>query len=132
VKHFIIQELVPPPVYHERGDLAWELLDKRLLENLDSLRDQINEPITVNNWHLGGNRTQSGLRQYGMEYYRPYSQHSFGRAADCICHTSADKLRDMIMQGQIVLPHNVTIEMDVDWLHMDVRNSERKVRFFYA
>ncbi len=129
-KHFIIQELVPSPVYSERGEKAWELLDTRLLENLDSLREQLDVPLTVNNWHSDGTRTQSGLRQHGSDYFRPYSQHTFGRAADIVCGIEADEIRRRIRDKEIILPHPAAFELGVSWVHMDVRNSDDHVRMF--
>ena len=129
-KHFIIQELVPAPVFHERGERSFELLDTRLLENLDALREQLDTPLTVNDWHRDGKRTQSGLRQYGSNYYSNYSQHTFGRAADIICGIDAEEIRRRIREGEIILPHPACFELGVSWVHMDVRNSDEHVRFF--
>ena len=36
-ENFSIHELVPPNVFYNRGEKAWELLDERLLITLDSL-----------------------------------------------------------------------------------------------
>ena len=127
--YFVIQELVPAPVWHERGELAWELLDTRLLDNLDSLREQLDTPLTVNDWHTNGNRTQSGLRQYGSDYYSGYSQHTFGRAVDVIGF-DAEEIRRKIREREIILPHPASFERGVTWLHMDVRNSSDHVRMF--
>ena len=39
-EYFALYELVPEEVYLERGEKAWELLDKRLLITLDRLRER--------------------------------------------------------------------------------------------
>ena len=132
MKYFEIQELVPPQVYAERGDKALQLLDRRLLDNLDTLRLQLDVPLTVNNWHWGGDRKYSGLRVYGSEHWGMYSQHSFGRAADVICEVPAEEIRQKIRSREIILPWAVHVELDVDWLHMDVRNSRDLVNFFHG
>ncbi len=82
-QHFAIHELVPPHVYQDRGEAAWQLLDERLLITLDKLRIRYG-PTTVNNYYWGSEREWSGLRTVDSPYYRPYSQHTFGRAADCL------------------------------------------------
>ncbi len=46
-KKFIIQELVPEVVFNDRGDKAWQLMDIRLLANLDALREQVGVPMTT-------------------------------------------------------------------------------------
>jgi len=122
--HFAIHELVPIAVFNERGDMAWELLDNRLLITLDLLRKRYGK-MTVNNWYWGGSRQWSGLRTPDSPYYSPYSQHTFGRAADPIF---ADKSAQMIRTDILNNPNDpdfrliASIEMDVKWLHFDVRN----------
>ena len=36
-KYFAIHELIPPQVYRDRGEKAWELLDPDMLRTLDLL-----------------------------------------------------------------------------------------------
>jgi hypothetical protein len=123
-RYFKIQELVPPSVYADRGRKAWELLDPTLLSLIDSLRN-IYGPIIINTWDDGGNRSESGLRVPGCKYYRKYSQHSFGRAVDCLfSKTTVDKVREDILNNQHRSPYNLIrgLELNVPWLHIDVRN----------
>jgi len=122
-KHFAISELVPSQVYKERGDKAWELLDERLLITLDQLRDKYG-PITVNNY--GSGREWSGLRTKDSPYYSPYSQHTFGRAADCLfSHAAVDEVRLDIQRYPQEFPFINSLELNVSWLHFDVRNCSR-------
>ena len=130
--HFDIHELVPRNVFNHRGERAWELLDERLLITLDRLRERYG-PITVNNWYWGKDREWSGLRTKDSPFYSPYSQHTFGRAADCLfAGISAEQVR----QDILAMPTDSTfeligsIELDVSWLHFDVRNCER-VKTYY-
>ncbi len=60
-KHFSIHGLVPPDVFNERQEKAWELLDERLLITLNRLRERYG-PITVNNYYWGNDREWSGQR----------------------------------------------------------------------
>ena len=124
-QHFIIQELVPREVYKDRGTKAWELLDDRLLITLDQLRDEYGS-MTINNWHWGGNREWSGLRTPESPYYKPYSQHTFGRAADCkFKNVSAEKVRQDILHDIEMFPCISSIELNTSWLHFDVRNCDK-------
>ena len=129
-KRFVIQELVPEIVYKDRGEKAWQLIDHRLIANLDALREHLGVSMVCNNWHTSGDRTQSGLRVKGQSHYKPYSQHSFGRAVDLVCSIDAEEIRQMIKDKKIILPHPATFESEVSWVHMDVRNNDQRIYFF--
>jgi hypothetical protein len=106
-KHFSIHELVPPNTFKQRAEKAWELLDERLLITLDRLRERYG-PMTVNNYYWGKDREWSGLRTKESPYYSPYSQHSFGRAADCLFkNISAEVVRKEILAN----PNDPTFEL---------------------
>jgi len=125
--HFAIHELVPPQVYHDRGEKAWELLDDRLLITLDRLRERYG-PIVVNNYERGGSRQWSGLRTADSPFYKPYSQHTFGRAADCLFQEiEVAEVRKAILRDPELTNFEYinSIELGTSWLHFDVRNSER-------
>ena len=122
-KHFEIYELVPPSVYEKRGQKAWELLDERALVTLDTLRDNLGV-CTVNNYYFGGSRKWSGLRTPESPYYSPTSQHSLGKAFDCLFKTvSAEEARQHILSNRDLYPHITGLELDVSWLHFDIRNA---------
>lgn len=124
-KWFDIEELVPEKVFLDRGEMSWELLDKGMLLTLDRLRD-IYGPITVNDWKWGGEREWSGLRTPDSPYYSPYSQHTFGRAADCIFHdVSVEKVREDILARGSPFSFIQAIELNTSWLHFDVRNTDK-------
>lgn len=126
-KYFAIHELVPQQVFEEKNELAWELLDERLLITLDALRERFG-PITVNNYFWGGDREWSGLRTPESPYYNPYSQHTFGRAADCLFKDiEPEKVRQFILARPFDPNYQFVngVELNVSWLHFDVRNCER-------
>lgn len=127
-KHFQLHELIGPDVFDARGEAAWELLDPFLLMALDRLRGFFG-PVTVNNWYWQGSYTESGLRSAQTATGARYSQHKYGRAADC-------KFRDVTPQEAferiVANPDDfptITCLEDVSatptWLHVDVRNCER-------
>jgi hypothetical protein len=125
--HFSIHELVPRSVYEKRGEKAWQLLDERLLITLDRLRKRYGS-TTVNNWYWGKDREWSGLRTKESPYYSPFSQHTFGRAADCLfANISADEVRQDILASpnDSAFEYIGSLELGVSWLHFDVRNCER-------
>lgn len=126
-RHFALHELLPPHVFQERRDAGWELLDDRLLQALDRLRERYG-PMTVNNYHWGGPREWSGLRTPDSPFYSRLSQHSFGRAADCLfANTTAEHVRQDILATPNAPTFQLinSIELNVSWLHFDVRNCDR-------
>ncbi len=130
--YFALHELVPEEVYLERGESAWESLDESMLMSLDRLREHYGL-MTVNNWYWGGSRQWSGLRIPGSPNYKPYSQHTFGRAADCLFEKySAEEVRKDILSTPNDSKFELisSIELDVSWLHFDVRNCER-IKTYY-
>ena len=122
---FVVQELVPEHVYAARGDKALELLDERLLITLDELRRAFGS-ITVNNWSFGGDRQWSGLRTGLSPVGSIYSQHRFGRAADCLFkEVDVETVRVSILDNPDAFPLIASVELETSWLHFDVRNCER-------
>ena len=126
-KHFIVQELVSSKVYAARGEKAWQLLDDRMLMTLDLLREKYGS-ITINNWKWGGSSESRGLRTPDSEYYSTYSQHTYGRAADCIFK---DVTAEQVRQDILANPNDPafmlinSFEENTGWLHFDVRNCDR-------
>ncbi len=116
-KNFTIQELVDPGTYKRFGERSWMFLDPRILKALQGLRNHFG-PCTVNNWHTGGDRQWSGLRTPSSPYYSSTSQHTFGRAIDCIFRNApAKEVRAWIKDEQ---PMYISrIEGGVSWVHID-------------
>ena len=124
-KYFRVEELVPQHAFTDRGQAAIQLIDERVLITLDVLREKFG-PITVNNWVWGGPRQWSGLRTQESPFGTQYSQHRFGRAADCVFRdVTAEEVRQYILAAPDEFPHITFIELDVSWLHFDVRNCPR-------
>jgi len=125
--HFQLHELLPPDIYYARGDAGWQLLDERLLRAIDALRDRYG-PMTVNDWYWGGEREWSGLRTPDSPYYSPTSQHTYGRATDNLfANYTAEQVRAEILEHPDEPAHKRinSLELDVSWLHIDVRNCNR-------
>ena len=129
--HFDIHELVPPAIFKDKGGQAWGQLDDRLLITLDRLRVRYGR-MTVNNYYWGGDRLWSGIRTPDSPYYSRDSQHTYGRAADCLFSmVSAEKVRQDIQSNpdHITFRLITSIELGTSWLHFDVRNCDRILAF---
>lgn len=61
-KHFDIKELVSKKIYETYGDFCWKIFNEQVLKDLDTIREQLKLPITINNWHLKGSFSQCGYR----------------------------------------------------------------------
>jgi len=133
-KYFKIHELVPPAIYQSRGEKAWELIDVNLIKLLDELRESYGQ-ATINDYLFGGSRMWSGLRTADSPYFSVTSQHSFGRAVDIIFKDiSAEEVRQSMLKNESkwlsIYPY-ITLEDDVNWTHIDVRNNpEKGIRLF--
>ena len=140
MKYFGIKELVCPHVYELHGESAWQFLDKKLLETLDWLRDNLGKPIIVNNWAQGGQYSQRGLRCTRcilviekVDLRKVYlSAHIQGKAVDFhVVGMTAEEVRQWIIDHADELPYPVRLERDVSWVHCDTRcNSYEKVELF--
>jgi len=124
-KYFKIQELVPKEVYKDLANYAWSLIDNRVLLTLDQLRKRYGA-IIINTWYYGGDAEWRGLRPVDCPIGSKYSQHKYGRAADCTFkYVRAETVRGDILNNPRMFPHINAIELDVSWLHFDVRNCQR-------
>jgi hypothetical protein len=131
-KYFVIEELVDKATYEARCQLAWELIDPRLITFIDKLKAKFpNGTCTVNNWKWGGDRQWSGLRTPESPYYSKYSQHTFGRAIDCIFSDYTTKeVREYIIKYQEDFPEVKGVEI-AGWCHFDLRNTvDDKLKVF--
>jgi hypothetical protein len=118
---------VPRNVYEKYGEKAWMFLDTQALMALDRLRKRFG-PMTVNNYYWGGPREWSGLRTKDSPYYSAMSQHSFGKAFDCVfSNCTAEEVRRIILSNPNSLDFELinSLELNVSWLHFDTRNCNR-------
>ena len=122
--HFKIHELIPPEIFHSLGHRAWGLMDERILVTIDKLQERYGT-TTINNYEWGGKRVASGLRTPTSPYYSPTSQHSFGRAVDCLFRDiEVEEVRQDILMHADKYPHIHGIELGTSWLHIDCRNAQ--------
>jgi len=121
--NLFLDEYFPEKVYNKyknRTSVLLFMLDKRLIEADQKLRDKFG-PVTINNWWNNGDRQYSGLRFPGDPYFSKTSQHSFGRASDKIFKlATAEEVREYIEKNWKDLGIT-SIEKGVSWVHSDVR-----------
>ena len=129
-KHFSIKELVPEQVYRERGEKAWELMDRYELMTIDQLREDFGR-IHINTWAWGGERQWSGLRTPLSPYGTMYSQHRFGRATDKLfLDSTVEEARDAVLNNRERYPYVKSVELGTSWLHTDSRNTAGLKSFY--
>jgi hypothetical protein len=123
-KHFDLRELVAPDLYTSRGEAAWEMIEPRLLVVADAIREKFG-PVKVNDWHLGGSYTQSGVRDPVTGVGSRLSQHKRGAALDMkFKDTTPQAVYAYLLEHADEFPELTTLE-DIEatpiWLHVDVR-----------
>lgn len=124
-KNFVLQEFVSPDAFKLFGKNAIWFTDPKVIATAQWLRDYIGKAVTINNWHEGGHYTESGLRSFLTNTGAQYSQHKYGRAADCkVEGMNGDELRHIVEVNKkaLIKIGLTTIELGTPtWLHFDVR-----------
>lgn len=144
-KYFQLQELVSKAVYDKYGDFAWNFFDEKLLATIVALREKILcVPLVCNNWKSGGSLSQRGFRENTCEIVSEKtkankiycSAHCIGKGVDLSSgKMTAEQMRKRIEESKHLLPYNVRIEKDVNWLHIDIMCEQggiNKVIYFSA
>jgi len=130
-KHFSIEELVPKELYDNTKDKEslWELFNKDLLKDLDTIKETFNKgTITINSWKWGGNRNWSGYRTPDSPYYRVSSLHNTGNAFDLIFSDyNPEEVRKYIAEHREKFPAIKGLEHKlkgklINWVHLDSKD----------
>lgn len=131
---FAVQELVPEHVYDRFGESAYRFINPLLAITLQQLRNRHGR-ILINSYNR--DRKQSGLRtaafwerEYGYSPAKAQAAfdkymgiHKFGGAADAIpLDTPLSEILEDIRQNPDLYPFLSFVEIDISWLHIDVRN----------
>lgn len=144
--YFKIHELVGPAVYHKYKNDAWYIFTTELLETLLVIRQELDKPITINDWYWGGMYDERGYRDNVSPIMKGKTEdnklylsgHVLGCAVDFdVKGMSPDEVRFWIIYNQDVLPHKVRLEYKkngepITWVHLDTKYYEDndKVHFF--
>ena len=71
-----VRELVHPEIYNAIGEeRCWELIPDVVKLFLDTTRYEYGKPIRINDWHLGGTFSYSGVRPADDRKYAFGSRH---------------------------------------------------------
>ena len=133
-KHFILQEFVPPEIFHQWGDSSVQFISREIVELADFVREYFNHPMVVNNWHLGGVRKYSGFRTPDCPEGGKLSQHKFKSAFDHFMPgvNMRDIYKVILENEKVFMEAGLTCMEDIDdtdpvgnpgtgWIHMDNR-----------
>ena len=140
IRYFDVRELVCPHVYERYGERSLQFIDPRLRDWLFWFRTTINKPVTINNWHKGGQFSQRGLRCNMCDLFKNktnlyLSGHVMFRALDFnVEGMTDDEVRDWIEEHKNEMPVNIRIEnATAGWVHIDVNNiTVNKLIYFNA
>ena len=125
-QNFDIRELVHPDIWNHPaiGDRCIDFLHPNLSVTLEEIKHETADILTINDWHWGGSRVNSGLRVPNDNLYAKMSAHKFGVAVDIKPkHMSAEELYYHILSNQDKYPFIKRIE-DISatptWVHIEV------------
>ena len=133
--YFDIEELVDATVFKTHGQNAWKFMDKSLLDCLLIIREKLGKPMTINNWHKGGQFSQRGLRTNISPMVKGktglyLSAHLFGKAVDFdIVGMTAVDVRAWIVANAALFPCKIRLERNmagkpINWVHLDTLAGE--------
>lgn len=122
IDYFKLEELVHPWFMDNFGIHAKQFLNPKAVQTLVALREQFGV-ITVNDWHLGGGFTLSGLRPLDDRVGAANSLHKYGGAFDCkFRDVTVEEAHGYILANPEQFPHLSRLEAKEatpTWLHFD-------------
>lgn len=134
-KYFGLEEFFCPHIIARFGVSAWNYPSIELMEVLLWIRTKLNKPMTINSKRLG--YTQRGMRCNCCEMvksknYAYLTTHSFGMGVDFdVQGMTADEVRTWLEAHKDELPHNIRLESNSTWVHLDIRNeTDNKIVYF--
>jgi len=129
--YFEIHELVPKHIFETHNINAWRFIRPELIQAIDAIKKKFNNgTMTINNYYWGGQYHWSGLRTPKSSNYSETSMHSLGCAADCkFSNYDVSYVRKYIIDHPEEFPTIRGIELDVAWLHIDTRNTDKMYAF---
>ena len=124
-EHAEIQELVDEEVYNLLEEDAYKLFDERLLATIDAVREILDVPLTCNNWHWGGSRSNCGYRSKQCYIGAQRSYHKRGQAVDLISsQMTAKEMRD-----KLNFEVNELVDIRLVGDHIEVSKSKTRCLF---
>lgn len=130
-KYYTVQEFVPPDIYKQFGEVAWQFIDPRLVSLANYVREFFGKPVIINNWSTGGTLTLRGFRPPSTTIGGTLSQHKFGRAFDMnvVGVTPQQAYKAILDNPKSFMEKGLTtmenIEFTSTWNHLDIRYTGR-------
>lgn len=126
-KNFELYELVPKDTFQEfKNDQQrlWLLWRKEILYSAQKIRERFGK-IVCNTWHWGGTIQYRGWRPEDCPDGAKWSMHKWFGALDLVpVETDIEYIREEVLKDpwHSDFKFITCLEMDVSWLHIDVRN----------
>lgn len=133
-RYFKVKELVCQHIYARWGETSWQFLDTDYLHALLVIRRDILKSAMICN---NSSMTQRGMRCNRCDMVRakttPYlSAHVFGKGGDfTVIGMTAEQARQKIKANKHLLPCPIRLEMNIEWVHFDVRPQDNFVGNVY-
>lgn len=128
-----IRELVPEETWKKHKEQSVKFIDDRLPTIIEAIRSLCgNKPVTLNNWHTGGQFSYRGYRPPECKVGAIKSMHRDGKAADfTVKGMTAEQVRCIIRLNQTyLLTLGLTrIEKSVSWVHIDLKYTGLKTLY---
>lgn len=126
-KNFDIREFVPPEIWEQYGEDSVQFIDERIPVIVEKIRELCgNRPVTLNNWHIGGEYKYRGYRPASYPFCAKKSQHKEKKAADLtVKGLTAAQVRKIIRDNQeeLMALGLRRMEKDVTWVHIDLKET---------
>ena len=127
-KNILLEELIPKSTWLKYGDKGVWFIDWGIVTFIQTLRDHLGKPITINNWHISGPLQYRGFRPPECTEGAAMSQHRFGRGVELSVNgVMTDELASVITEYRKEKWPQVTcienIRYTATWCHCDTRRT---------
>ena len=123
---FNLWEFLSKTDYEQHGIRGWRFVCPSLLGVMNCLREDLGAAITANNWYYGGALHWRGVRTLKCPEYSITSMHAWGRALDFdVKGYTPREVVKFIIQNRDRYPEIRFIEIDINWVHIDVGQREQ-------
>lgn len=127
INYFKVQEFVPRSIYQQYGENSRWFISPQLWSLANFVRRFFNKPVTINNWHVGGNLDQRGFRDPESTVGARLSQHRLKSAIDInVAGMPPKQVYDAILaNSKAFMDAGLTCMEDIadtpGWNHLDIR-----------
>lgn len=125
---FSIEEFVPREIFNLYGVKSTWFINQGVVVSMIYLRKYFDAPITINNWHSGGNFQNRAYRVPNSPVGAKFSQHKLAKAIDFnVQGLTSDEVAKKIIDNWDEIRLNVAFTTLEDpaftkgWTHLDTR-----------